>query len=45
MLQARFRLLTTAKLEYLMHGLDEVLLQETQDWMALMSFSELHKAV
>jgi hypothetical protein len=44
-LKGRFKLVTPKKLEALLHNTEKVMLKETLDWLALMKFAELHKAV
>lgn len=44
-LKGRFRLLTPSRLETLLRETEQLMLKETLDWLALMKFAELHKAV
>jgi hypothetical protein len=44
-LRGKFKLVTPKKLESLLHDTEKVMLKETLDWLALMKFAELHKAV
>jgi hypothetical protein len=40
-----FTLITPGKLEGLLRGTEQVMIEESRDWLALMTFAELHKAV
>lgn len=44
-IQPDFQLLTSQRFESLIQKIDRLMLEETEDWLALISHAELYKAV
>jgi len=43
--KAAFQLLTPDKLDRLLRRTEQVMIRETQEWLDLMSFAELHRTI